>query len=229
MKHSILLFALLFGLSASAQSDEVKEKFAEYQMSADLIIQNIKDADAEYYFDLKSTTLNGRNTKVEVSHFDPAQAEGNRWILESIDGNLPSAGDLKTFDNANSTKQNGINGTIEHASWQIVRDNAEYLTVSFVYEKSSLPKKYAFLGDCNALAYFNKKSKTLEKIQFLNSAPLTIKSNEVFLLDMTVYCDWSDIAQAYFISSETMRMSVYLNEQVVVVKETNEYSNYRKL
>lgn len=229
MKNSLFLFVLSFGFSALAQPDEVKEKFAYYQISVDLTIQNLKDAGAEYYFDLKSTTLNGTSTKVEVSHFDPALAVGNRWVLESVDGNLPAPADLKIFDSAYNTKKDDINGAVIESSFKIVRDDDTYLLVSFDYNKSSLPKKYAFLSDCNGLAYFNKKSKTLEKLHFLSSAPLIIKSREVFLLDMTVHCDWNDTAQAYFISSETMRMSVDLNGQVVVVEETNEYSNYSKL
>ena len=229
MKNSILLFVLLFGISASAQLNEVKEKLADYQISSDLLTKNLKDADAEHYFDLKTTTVNGTDTKVYLSHFDPAEPIGSRRVLKTVNGQTPSTKDLKDFDKTHNTKLPAINGVADDASWKIIRDSDTYLVVGFAYDKASLPKKYAFLGDCDGLAYFNKKSKKLEKAEFLNSAPLKIKMLKVEHLDMVVYYNWNASEASYFISTEELSMTVNILGQVIVVKETNAYSNYRKL
>ena len=55
MKH-ILLFFLIHGpLLLHAQSDEIKKKLVAYQVSGELLTINLKDADAEHYFDLSSS------------------------------------------------------------------------------------------------------------------------------------------------------------------------------
>jgi hypothetical protein len=228
MKKAIFLFAIAFSLSMNDQLNEVKEKLNEYQISSDLLTKNLKDADAEHYFNLKTTTVNGTDTKVEFSHFDPTQVIGSRWILDNINGNTPTTKELKTFDKTHNTKQPSINGKVKDDSWQIVRDDNTFLVISFSYDKASLPKKYKFLGDCKGLAYFNKKSKLLEKAEFLNMTPLTIKLLRVNHLDMVVNYTWSSAEEAYFISNEELNMSVEMLGQIVVVKELNEYSNYVK-
>jgi len=68
-----------------------------------------------------------------------------------------------------------VNGEIDENAWGIEKDDNEFLVIKFKYDKTTLPKKYAFLGDCKGLAYFNKKTLRLEKAEFVNEQPLKIK------------------------------------------------------
>ena len=90
MKKAVFLFAIAFSFSLNAQLNEVKEKLADYNISADLLSKNLKDADSEHSFNLKTTTVNGTDTKVERSHFDPTQVVGSGWILDDVNGNTPT-------------------------------------------------------------------------------------------------------------------------------------------
>lgn len=228
MKKVVFLAAVVLSFSMSAQLNGVKERLAEYNISADLFSQNLKDADAEHSFDLKTTTVNGTDTKVERSHFDPTLTIGSRWVLDDVNGNTPTTKELKTFDKTHNTKQPSMNGKIKDDSWQVIRDDSTFLVIGFSYDKTSLPTKYKFLGDCSGLAYYNKKSKVLEKAEFLNTTPLTIKRLHVNHLDMVVNYTWNSAEEAYFISNEELNMSIEILGQIVVVKETNSYTNYIK-
>jgi len=228
MKKILFFIALTISVSAFSQNEEVMKKLKEAGITGEVLSSNLKDSDAEYFYDVKITTVNSSETKVEECKFDPTKKIGERWILKTVDGGSPSKKDLKNFDKAHNTKQPNINGKVDESSWGIEKDDADYLVVSFKYDKTSLPKKYAFLGDCKGLAYFNKKSKSLEKAEFVNERPIKIKIFNVTKLDMAVYYFFNKEAQTYMIKKEDLDMQVKLLGQLVDINEKSEFSNYRK-
>ena len=228
MKQFTLLLALLVSLSAMAQKSVVLDKLKEYQFSEDLLTENLKDADAQYYFNLKTTTVETDKTKIEDGEFDPTRPIGQRWKLLSVDGNTPSKKEVKKYNKAHNTTQNDVNGQLDDNAWKIEQDDANTLVISFKYDKSTLPKKYAFLGDCKGMAFFNKSTKKLEKAEFVNVGDLKIKIFNVTNLDMVVYYSPDD-ELAGLIEKEELLMNVKLLGEIVEIKEINEYSNYKRI
>ena len=228
MKQFLFLIALMISLSATSQKDMVSEKLEEYNFSSESLSSGLKDADAEHYFDAKLTTDDGTKIKVEEAKFDPTKNIGERWILVSVDGNAPSNKDLKNFDKAHNTKQDDINAEVDDSSWKVEKDDDEYLVISFKYIRESLPRKYDFLADCKGLAYFNKSKLSLEKAEFVSEKPLKIKVFNVLKLDMIVNFTYDSELDSYLIESEEIDMDVKLLGQQISVKESYEFSNYKK-
>lgn len=228
MKQLLFLIALTISMSSFAQKSKVMDKLKEYHFKDDFLTKNLKDADAEYYFDVKITTINSSETKIEEAKFDPSKNIGERWILLSVDGDSPSRKDLKNFDKAHNTKIDDINGEIDDNSWGIEKDDSDYLVINFKYDKASLPKKYDYLGDCKGLAFFNKKTKRLEKAEFVNEQPLKVKMFKVTKLDMVVTYTYNSEEQIYLIQKESLTMEVKLLGQLILLEEINEFSNYKK-
>ena len=228
MKIILLIIAFAISIPSFSQKDEVLKKLQEYQFSDQFLVANLKDADADYFFNLKITTITSDETVIEQAKFDPTKNIGERWILLSTDGNTPTNKDYKKFDKAHNTKQKDINGKIDENAWAIEEDSDEYLVIRFKYDKMSLPKKYDFLGDCKGLAFFNKTTKRLEKAEFVNELPIKIKIFNVTKLDMIVNYIYNEEYQTYLISKESLDMEVKLLGQLVSIQELNEFSNYKK-
>lgn len=229
MRQVFLLLILTASLCSCTQKEEVMKKLNEHQITGELLTMNLKDSDAEHYFDLKNTSINGTETKIVESIFDPSKNIGERWILVSVDQISPSTKEFKEFDKHHNTKHKGINGKVDESSWEIERDDEAYLIISFKYDKKSLPKKFSFLGDCKGLAYYNKKTGKLEKTEFVNEKPFTIKMYNVTRLDMVVRYEFHEKEAIYLIDIEELDMEVSLLGQLVPINEVNEYSNYRKI
>lgn len=229
MRQALLLIVITASLTSCTQKEDVKKKFNEYQLSAKFLTTNLKDADAEHYFDLKTTIVNGAETKIVESTFDPLKNIGERWNLVSVDGNSPTDKDHREFDKHHNTTQEGVNGQIDASSWNIEKDDDAYLVLSFRHDKKSLPRKFSFLGDCKGLAYYNKKTERLEKTEFVNEKPLKIKVFNVISLDMVVHYEFNHEEAVYLIHTEELDMEVKLLGQMVPIKEINEYGNYNKV
>ena len=229
MKHVCLLVFLISTLSSCAENEAASEKLEKYKITADLLTRNLRDADAEHFFQLKSTLINGEEVKTVESTFDPTRDIGERWNLVSVNGSGPTAADHKEFDRAHNTKRKAINGRVNHKSWGIEKDDEDSLIIRFKYDKKSLPKKYSFLGDCQGLAYFNRTTERLEKAEFVNEKPIKIKFLNVGKLDMVVHYEFHEEEGHYLIKSEELDMEVNLLGQLLPVKEHNEYINYRKV
>jgi hypothetical protein len=229
LKHILLLFLISSTFFLHAQTDEIKKKLDAYRVSGELLTINLKDADAEHYFELSSSTNNGGEISTLESTFDPSKKIGQRWILKSVNGENPSGKEIRDFDKVHNTKKQDINGRVDERSWEIVKDDADSLILGFKYAKKTLPKKYDFLGDCQGLAYFNKKTGHLEKAEFVNDKPLKISLFNVINLDMLVLYKFHKDKGIYLIHKEELDMEVKLLGQLVSIKENNEYQNYRTI
>jgi len=229
MRHAFLFLFLIITLFSCAENEAVSKKLEKYKITADLLTRNLKDSDAEHFFQLKSTVVNGDEVKTLESSFDPTRDIGERWNLLSVNGTDPTDADHREFDRSHNTKRKAINGQVDQKSWGIEKEDQDSLIISFKYDKKSLPKKYAFLGDCQGLAYFNKISGRLEKAEFVNEKPLKIKFLSVSSLDMVVHFEFFQEEGHYLIKSEELDMEVKMFGQLLPVKENNEYINYRKV
>ncbi len=228
MKNILFIVALMISISAFSQNEEVLNKLKKAGITSDLLTSNLKDGDAEYFYDVKITTVNNSKKKVEECSFDPTKEIGKRWILKSVNGKSPSKKDLKNFDKTHNTKQPDVNGKVDESSWKIEKDDTDYLLVSFQYEKTSLPQKYTYLGDCRGVTYFNKKSGNIEKTEFTNKKPIKIKIFNVTKLNMVVTYFYDENLQTYLVKEEDLDMKVKLLGEVVDINEKSEFSNYRK-
>jgi len=227
MKHILLIVAIGFSYFLTAQKTDVESKLIEYGITSDALDHAMKDAGAVYSFNLKTTTESDGKTDIEESHFAPNQPVGSKWILDSHNGNAPSKKQLKNFDKVHNTKVEGIDGKVDDTSWKILTDDESIFTISFSYDKSSLPKKYQFLGDCTGTAVFNKKTKSLEKVEFVNNVPLHIKFFNVSKLNMVV--TYIKFDGKFVMETETIDMTVDMLGQSITVKEKMEYTNYKKV
>lgn len=218
----------LVTISSFAQKEEVLKRLAEYNIEGDFLAENLKDQDATHSFDLKCNNTSNGTTKVELAHFDATKPVGGKWTLKSVDGVTPTSHEIKQFHKTHNTEKKSINGKIDDTSWKIVTDDTEYLVVSFKYDKETLPKKYAFLGDCTGTAYINKKTTKLEKITFVNDGPMKVKMLNVTKLNMNVVYSYNKDLDTYLMQKETLLMEVTALGTAVAVEETNEYTNYIK-
>lgn len=229
MKYILLLCLIPGTLYVHAQTDEIKKLLDAYQVTGDLLTTNLKDADAEHYFELHSSTSNGGEISTYKSIFDPSKKVGQRWILKSVNGENPSAKDIRDYDKLHNTKKQDINGKVDERAWEIIKDDPDSLILAFKYAKKTLPKKYDFLGDCIGLAYFNKKTGHLEKAEFVNEEPIKISVFNVQNLDMVVLYKFHEEEGIYVIDKEELDMEVNLLGQQVSIREQNDYQNYRKI
>jgi len=227
MKYLFFITAILFTGFSFSQKAEIMEKLKEYNFSEDLLTENVKDADALYSFTHKMTTINSNGNTEEVSTFDPRKEVGEKWELISVNGEKPTKKEIKAF-NKNNNSTEDVNGELDENSWKIVSDDDDYLVISFRYDKNTLPKKYAFFGDCIGYAYFNKSTKELEKAEFKNEGPIKIKVLNVQQLDMVIHYFKSDEG-TYLMKTMNMDIEVLFLGQVVDVKEVSEYTDYKKV
>jgi len=229
MRFKILAILIFGHINLFAQMEIVEKRLSDLGIAEDFLTQNLKDSDAAHSFNLETTNISSTETKVEHAKFDPTKPIGERWILVDVNGQAPTKKELKQFDKAHNTKQEDINGEVDDSSWKIVQDDEDYLAISYHLDPNTLPTKYKFLASCVGTAYINKKSKKLERAEYINNAPLKIKIFNVTKLDMKVYFHYNADEEVYFILKEEIDMEVKLLGQEVEILEKNEFSDYKKI
>ena len=227
MKNACIFLLSLVTFIATAQKSEVLKTLKEYHFDENFLLENLKDSDAQYSFDVNTTNVIGGKTTIQIAKFDATQEVGKRWILLKENGKEPTKKQLRTFDKTHNTKDK-VNGTIDDNSWRIEKDTDNEIVISFQYDKKSLPKRFRYLGDCKGLAYFNKKTKKLEKAKYVNLKDIQIKIFKVKKLDLVVYYDYNDEFNTYLISKEDIRMTIKFLGQIMEANDINILSNYKK-
>lgn len=105
MKKILFAFIIMaVSLTSYGQKDEIVKKMVEYGFSEKNLDIKISQEDPNYSFKMKTTTKTNDDTKVEEASFDPSRAEGQKWKLETVNGNAPSLKDLKNFNKDNNNK-----------------------------------------------------------------------------------------------------------------------------
>ena len=227
MKNACIFLLSLVTFIATAQKSEVLKTLKEYHFDENFLLENVKDSDAQYSFDVNTTNVIGGKTTIQIAKFDATQEVGKRWILLKENGKEPTKKQLRTFDKTHNTKDK-VNGTIDDNSWRIEKDTDNEIVISFQYDKKSLPKRFRYLGDCKGLAYFNKKTKKLEKAEYVNLKDIQIKIFKVKKLDLVVYYDYNNEFNTYLISKEDIRMTIKFLGQIMEANDINILSNYKK-
>lgn len=228
MRTSIFLFTLLVTKVVFCQTNEIEQKFKEYQFSKDFLTESIKDGNDAYSFDALITTIIENKTTIEKGSFDPLRNKGKRWVLDSVDNKLPTKKQIKHFNKMHNIEQPEIKVEVDSSSWAIERDD-DYLVISFKFNPTTLPKKYAYLGDCKGLAFFNKKTKMLEKAEFINEKPIKVNILNVSELDFLILYTYDENENKYLMKKQDMRMTVSLLGQIEHVNYVTIFSNYSKV
>jgi len=235
MKKTILLsaMAIVFGLFTNStvfgQKADVEKKLQEYGIPNGFFEDNLKDENANHSFKIKTTTITDQETKVEEGTFDPTLPDGERWKLISVNGNEPSKKEIKQFHKAHNTSEDSSMGEPTDDDWKIIDDNDSELVISFKYKEENLPHKYKFLAKCTGKVFINKKNKKLDRVEFKNNGPLKVKIFNVDKLEMTVKYQLEEESQTYMIEKEDILMDARILGQTVEVKETSEFSDYKKV
>ena len=236
MKKLVLLPAiaivagLLINSTVFGQKAEVEKKLQEYGIPSDFFVDNLKDENANYSFNIKTTTTTtGQETKVEEGTFDPTLPEGERWKLISVNGNTPTSKEIKQFHKAHNTSENNGAGEPKDDDWKILEDNDSQLIIEFSYKEENLPHKYKFLAQCKGKVFIDKIKKRLDKVDFYNIAPVKIKIFKVNKLDMTMYYKADDETKIYLLDKESMMFDTHVLGQPVEVKTVSEFYDYKKV
>jgi hypothetical protein len=113
--------------------------------------------------------------------------------------------------------------------WKIIDDNDSELIIGFKYREENLPHKYKFLAKCTGKVFLDKKNKKLDRVEFNNNGSLKVKIFNVDKLEMTVKYQLEEESQTYLIEKEDILMDARILGQTVEVKETSEFSDYKKV
>ncbi len=229
MKKLLTWCLLTLSITAYGQKEAVMARLEELGIKANFLNTSLQDHDAVYYFNFKTITNNGTNNIVDAGYFDPRKPIGDRWVLETVNGESPTKKEFKKFDKLHNTEQPEINGKVADDSWKIDSETDDMLAISFQYDRATLPKKYAFLADCTGRAFINKNTHQLERAEFTNDKPLKVKIFNVQDLKMTIEYQHIPEDDVFVIKNEDLDMKVKLLGQLVEVEEVNEYDNYKKV
>ena len=230
MKTKVLfaIFIISVSMASYGQKDEVVKKMAEYGFSEKDLDIKISQEDPNYSFKMRTTTKTVDETNVEEASFDPTREKGYKWKIESVNGNVPSSKELKIFNKAHNGKKQDVQGIVSD-DYNITEDNDEFFILKFRYNPASLRKKDQFLANCHGLAFFNKKTKRINKVEFLNDGELKIKIFKIARLDMVQNLTYNESDNEYFIDTETLLMDAKLFGQLVSIETELKYYDYKKV
>jgi len=226
-KISFYLLLLLISSKAIAQKSVVLEAFGRHQINENILDPKIKQRPEDVAFDYKYTSVANDKEKVTIAKYDPSKAPDERWTVISVNGQGPSAGDIKSFRKDHSQVFNSA-GKIDESSMKVEKETADELIVSYKVDAGSLPKASAFLKDCRNHLTINLKTKRLEKLQCLNEIPVKIKILKVQKLDLVIKYAYNEEQQRYLPMSEDLNLIVKFLGQEAPMETISEYSNFSK-
>ena len=232
MRMKVFFISLFFvgSLALYGQKDVVEKKMLEYGFSEQDLEIEISEENPNYSFKIRTTTKSDSETDVQEASFDPYRPEGQKWKLETVNGNLPTSKELKSFNKDHNGKKKTANqGEVSESSYNITEDNDDFFILKFRYDPESLRKKDQFLANCHGLAFFNKKTKRMDKIEFLNDGELKVRILKVARLDMVQNLNYNETDNEYFIGNETIIMDIKLFGSIITVEELIEYYDYKKV
>ncbi len=227
---TLLVFTVL-GTSnqATAQKAEIEKRLLELGIEANMAFNNLSENSTDYACNATMTETTSEKTTVETASFNPLNAQGSRWTLNTVNGESPLKKDIKKFNKAHNAKQDNLKAEPDDNSWEIVADDDHMFVIGLKYNEADLPHKYKFLAQCNAEIYVDKEAKRLYKVKFYNTAPLKIKVFNVVKLDMTVELMQNEEENVMLLKDETIIMDVKLLGQLVEITEEIEFYDYKEV
>ncbi len=147
-----LLILIVFGTSkqATAQKAEIEKRLLELGLETDLAFNNLSENSTDYACNATMTETTSEKTTVETASFNPLNAQGSRWTLNTVNGESPSKKEIKKFNKAHNAKQDNVKAEPDDNSWEIVADDDHMFVIGLKYNEADLPHKYKFLALCNA-------------------------------------------------------------------------------
>ncbi len=226
-----LVMLVVFGTSKQtiAQKAEIEKRLAEFGIDSDLAFNNLSENSTDYACNATMTETTSEKTTVETASFNPLNAQGSRWTLNTVNGVYPSKKDIKKFNKAHNAKQDNLKAEPDENSMKIVNEDEHMLVIGLQYNEANLPHKYKFLAQCNAEIYVDKEAKRLYKVKFFNTTPIKIKGFNVVKLDMTVELMPAEDGKAMLLKDETIIMDVKLLGQLIEITEETEFYDYKKV
>lgn len=229
MKTIITIVFVSFAISIFAQNEEALMKINEYGIDEEMLTKNLKDADAEHYFKLKTTSITDSSSYTTLSEFDPSREIGKRWKLLEQNGKKPDEKAIKTYEKNANTKKKDVNGKIDRSSWEILQDDGDIMIFAFRYEEKSLPKRYRFLSDCQGKLYYDKSKGRVTKAEYKNDGPTKVSIFKVDNLNMEVFFRWVEAENAYLIERQEITMQIRVFGQSAESREISEYLDYKRM
>lgn len=220
---------LCFHLNGISQKTLVEEKLKAYGIEDDYFANNISEEDATHAFKAKITVETSTETTVNEASFDPRKPDGEKWELNSVNGNPPTKKEIKNFLKEHNSSDDDIDFEESDDDWSIVKDDDHLLVIGFRYSASNLPHKYKFLAQCNAEIYIDKEAKRLYKVRFYNTGELKIKIFKVVKLDMTMKFEEGEETGSYLINEEDMVIDVKILGQIEEITNNTVFYDYEKV
>lgn len=220
----LLLILLLSSYSCFAQKAEILKILAKHEINANVLDNNAKENAKNMRFSVKQTTESSNSYKVELAKYDGKKTAGQRWALQSVDGKMPGAGQVKAFLKAHP--ENIPIAPVDEESYRIIEDNEDGIIIRFGYLRDSLNKENSFLKDCTSKLFINRKTKLLEKQETQNNVPLKIKGIKVPKLLTIINFNYDKDTKKYLVLREQTNLVIQLLVITADNVVTSEYSNY---
>jgi len=214
---------LSWSFTTHAQSNSIVDNMSQYNVSVHDLEAGLKDANAIFRFEVSIMTIMSGDTSIQMAAFEPTVPVSEKWVMEGRDGFDPTKKEIRLFYKTHNTVRDGVDAKIISDSWKTESEDDNFLMVSFMYEKSSLPRKYHFLADTRGLAQINKNARRLNHVIFKNNNAQKVKQYKVtaYRLFMKYYYDGTD--KIYLIEREDLTMDTKSGK----VEEITRFKDYR--
>ncbi len=224
---SLSLIMLSF-LSTFAQKSAVIAALNKQGIDTSILSAQSKQKPNDYSYDLKYTSIAENKETVTLANFNPSKPEAERWTVISIEGKTPSKSAIATF-RKNHIKPSAAVSLPDESTYQVEKETADILVISYKLDARSIPAEASFMKDCRLHLNINLKTKKLEKIESLNEKPLKIKIFNAQKMDLVVTLGYNEAEQQYYTISEDLNLIIKFLGQLVPMETLSEYSNYKKI
>ncbi len=227
MKKILLISSLLIANSfVFAQKSAVIEAFNKYNISTIILDSNAKKNAESYAFTIKSTLVTEGQKKVSDGKYDPAKNGTDRWELTSVNGGSPSKKDRNAF-NKEHNQQIPI-AMANQDSYKVLKDDSDYLVVSYYYDTATLVPDNMFMKDFPVVLYINKKTGRLERSEVVSPEPFKVKIFKADYMNANTTFVYIEKTNQYLPLKEEITMSIRILGRSAEIITINEYSDYKK-
>lgn len=186
--------------------------------------RSLIDDDETHSFQLRIDLDSPTETAKKIAEYDPRRPQGSKWMLVSVNGEKPSASDIKNFDESHNHRDATV-PKLRRASLQ--KETEEELQVRFSFLPESLPKKYEYLANVVGVAHINKNLKAIEKIVFTNSDSFRYK---LLSIDhMKVLLTYENQNGQHFLTGEDITIKSTIMFKEIHIQDLQEYHNYKRV
>jgi hypothetical protein len=223
----IISFLVYGAVQAQDQADEVRKRLKEFKMTEDRLSANLREEDAVHYYKIKSVTGSMSGNVTSMAEYDPRRKSGSRTKLLTVNGQPPTKKEAKKYNKRFGKKGKYASGKIDPASYEIIKDNADWFVIKFRFIKESLPERYAFLGDCDAELHCRKDVMLASYGRFKNFQETKVKMFEADKVDIEIYLKYEEATKTYLHEEARYYMDAKIMGIPTEVELLNYYSDYK--